>query len=293
MIRRLQRSNYSCVLYGLVMLFLTCLPLQAMADDNDGDGIDDDLEMQLAARFLPTRHFSINENCIGPVPRPVLFRVRPMSVGGVVHTDYIGIHYVELYDDDCGSLGHSGDNESSFLIVTWDGNDWVFRGLAATAHWGTSCERRGSNANNNIWVSEGKHANYTSPPDCWGDCFNANHCQDPGYTIGADLYNVGEPDNHGWPFVNNLGEIRGAWDGYTAWGGGNFKDAGVIRDQLFFTRYDDPYGSPENYNCRVACNADYYQCYDTCNGDIECQANCSYTAQGCFYFCDSSYRWDP
>jgi hypothetical protein len=275
------------------LLFLLC-PKNVFADDWDGDGIDDDLEMNLAARFLPTRHFTWGEGCPSPLPRPILFRARYMSSNGVVYTDYIGIHYVELYDDDCGALGHNGDNESFFVLLQYDGGDWVFRGLATTAHWGSSCELRGANYNNNVWISSGKHANYASPGDCSGDCFGANSCSDPGFTYNAALYNVGEPGYHLWPYVNDLGDVYGPWSGYTAWSGGSFQDAGVISDQLYFTRYLETYGTPDNYSCRVQCQSDYYQCYDNCDPiDLQCQVNCQNTNDACRNWCDMTYRWDP
>jgi len=278
---------------GVAVSFATLFVLggrapAAFSGDNDGDGIDDDLEQQLAERFFPQIIYSFYESCSGPEPKPFLFRARHPSVYGVVHTEYILINYVQLYDDDCGPNGHSGDNESFATFLRWNGGDWEFASVSATAHWADVCETMTARGTPDLWVGSNKHGTYADPNacGCWGSdvCSSTN-----GHVLPHILYNVGEPDHQ---LINDLGVVKQQWQGIPVWWGWRFLNAGVITDQLYFTRYVAGTITPEAAACNSQCEATYNDCMYHANGSGD-QYICQQQLSDCYQQqCAGWNHWD-
>src|SRR4051794_36283714 len=72
--------------------------------DNDGDGLDDALELQLANDYMPFVSAAPDDGCARD---GFLVRVRPHPQDPAK----ILIVYDHLYESDCGLNGHTGDDE--------------------------------------------------------------------------------------------------------------------------------------------------------------------------------------
>jgi hypothetical protein len=277
--------------------FLTFSSAAADAQDNDADGIDDGLEASLAAQFFPYLHYDPADGCLAPLSRPVLFRARYLSFQGAVHTNYLGINYVNLYNADCGfnfpypgTGAHTGDNEA-FMVVLFRDNtgQWLFDGVSGTAHDNTVCEYRSYSYQNELWVASAKHGHYASEGQCDGQCYFLQSCANPGTGLSHVLYNVGEP----WaPLVDDLGAVYEAWSGQYAWSGAQFFGAGIIRQQLFTDRFTIPTPPPESQGCYDDCSATAEACEISCDNDNECRRECQLQHQDCNTWCFGAYKWD-
>lgn len=105
----LRRQKIALAIATLLAAIATLASSTARAtvlEDADQDGIDDGLEAELAARFLPELRYHEDENpfCRYPLSHPTLFRVRHPYFQGQVYTNWIAINYVRLYSSDCGPL---------------------------------------------------------------------------------------------------------------------------------------------------------------------------------------------
>jgi hypothetical protein len=240
----------------LLFVFVFKTRLVHAFDDADGDGIDDALENELAERFFPAIHYSGDERCAYPLPRPFVFRARYPSVNGFVHTDYMLINYVQLYAEDCGTNGHEGDNEAFETFLHWNGDDWEFYGISATAHWDAVCETQTSSGSDALWIGNDKHGTYTDPCAC--GCFGGDNCQYDGPGLDHTLFNVGEPDAH---LIDELDVVFWEWYGQFAWSG-NFFDAGSTVSQLYNDHDHFFVGipTPEWVACDEQCEIDYPDC---------------------------------
>jgi hypothetical protein len=264
--------------------------VRALGSDNDGDGIDDDLEASLAERFLPTMYWDSDENCPDPIPRPILFRARHPTIQGVPATDYIVINYVQLYNEDCGfGTGHDGDNEAFLVFLEWDGSDWQFKSVSAVSHWDDYCETNSSSTSSDqVWIGENKHGSYADQSEC--GCDGEDECDLPTATFDHVLYNVGEPDHH---FMNYLDEIVSTWSG-GIWDEWKFEGAGYVSHQLVldfnhFAIATWPDQPPPDQDCLNACY-DQYQtgsCY-CCESVDQCDADYGTCEQTCYGF----VTWD-
>jgi hypothetical protein len=282
-----------CLVVGL----LYGVPSIATAQDSDNDGISDDQEMTLARRFFPIVHFSGDESCPGPLPRKVLFRAHHPTYQGTLHQEYIAIEYVHLYSRDCGIYpvpffnGHDGDNESFVVWLEYDGTlgDWTYRWVAATAHWGTSCETQSSSYGTEVWVAADKHSMYTYV--CNGDCWLSTWCNSQGTNFTFDFYNAGEPYA---PMIDALEVVDPSFLGEQVWSDpdGSFFDGGNIPEQLRISRYAVLTPPPEIASCYSDCNTEFYTCRDMCFPDYECTQQCYADRDSCLNWCDYSVRWD-
>ena len=232
----------------------TCSDGLCLGRDDDRNGLDDDLERDVAQANLPLIALAPDEHC--GAPRAIVYRVRR-------HPDAprrLAIAYVVLYDRDCGSLnGHLGDNEAFAITVDLNARPGAAAtvGVMAQAHRGTLCESTstcssapGSSACGTslppspaqpggtrvvIYSSRDKHSNYLDVNTCLGNCVDACTLGPP---LTAPLLDVGQPD---FPLVHDLTDanlILGAdgWElpllHFDPWSTGLFGGAGYPRDQL-------------------------------------------------------------
>jgi hypothetical protein len=179
--------------------------------DRDHDGLDDRLEAFLAVTYLPTIHEfasgDAKDECAFPVPRPILYRARPRVWHHRVDLDDVAITYVLLYAEDCGPLGHTGDNEAFTLFLHRDRgpNRWRAVGASATAHQGTAAERLSVGAGLAIWLSRNKHSAYATFEACGVDDWIVDVCAEAGPSPPAYTFlNVGEPLA---PLSNDVGDV--------------------------------------------------------------------------------------
>jgi hypothetical protein len=278
-----------CLLF-LVALFILPFELDSRAfSDADGDGMDDDEEMQLAQLFFPSLHFKSGEDCANPDPLVVIFRARPLSYNGVFHPEYVAIHYVVLYEQDCGFNGHVGDNEAFIVFLFNNGSQWLYQGISATAHWGEGdWEGQTTSSGGQLWVSENKHGNYVEFSRCgYGPAFD--DCEQNGAARSYWLFNAGEPNA---PITNSLGTIYPPWSLEYVWDGTRFGDAGIIREQLYlnYARYMVRSQPPEADACYADCAAQYDWCMQNSQGGNYEQ--CAYEQYGCSNACGYYIRWD-
>jgi hypothetical protein len=263
-------------------------------EDVDQDGIDDGLEAELAARFLPELRYQWSELCHFPESNPVLFRARHPKKNGQAYTDYIAISYVRLYAQDCGPVGHAGDNEPFLVFLRWYGGDWHFEWNSAVAHMGTGCEVRTWGYEPRLWIGENKHGTYADYYQCVSGEFCHNECSEIGFHRQHTLYNVGE--RYAW-MLNELGDIDAQFSGEKVWNDETppwdpkFLDAGKIANQLSFTALPiltEPPGY-DPYACSQQCWADYLACQES-GQDISI---CAFIEHNCQISCQFANSWDP
>lgn len=233
-----------------------------VANDRDGDGLDDTLEDTLASRFFPWVWFDGGEDagCTHPAtasgnPGTALARVRKHPADPAK----IAIQYVILYRQDCGDIGglfgHFGDVEP--FSVTLAPNPACPHGYGAfslktVAHQGSSTSEHvdqrllgnsctwgrlagGSPQVAKIYASENKHGNYASDETCdSGGLLGSDNCSE-SFTLTFNVYNVGEDharriDGLGaYQFPNEFAWSPVPFRGSSPFVGG---DAGLIRDKL-------------------------------------------------------------
>jgi len=223
--------------------------------DLDRDGLSDAREMELALAYRP--HLSVHPDDGCPLGAIVL-RVRPHPGDpALVH-----IIYDHLFEDDCGTTGHVGDDE--VFAVTVDPAvppPGGIRAIRAIAHQSTPCQRvsecgacgemdacgtvdRAGQAWPVVYSSRDKHGSYVS--GCQWSCLD--QCELA--TAGADppMLNAGEPDAHLVEDLTTAGLITAEagwseqslfhhdpWDPEREFGG-----AGLIAGDLTDPAFDTP-----------------------------------------------------
>lgn len=171
--------------------------------DVDGDGLGDQAEMALAIAYRPFLSLHPDDGC--PLGGIVL-RVRP-------HPDdpaLVHIIYDHLFETDCGTTGHVGDDE--VFAVTIDPAEPPpagIRAIRAIAHQNTPCQKvsecgacgdmdacrtveRAGQAWPVVYSSRDKHGSYVS--GCQWSCFDS--CEIAGTGDDPPMVNAGEPDGH-------------------------------------------------------------------------------------------------
>lgn len=225
----------------------TCQHAYCVFHDQDGNGIDDDFQLEVARKNLPELHFHPDEECA--TPRGIITRVR-------WHPDAprrLALTYVVLYGRDCGDLnGHAGDNESFAVTVDLDAQPGPAAtvGVFTSAHRNTACDSESScetapgtrlcapprGDHVVIYSSRNKHAHYLDRDVCDRNCFD--RCGDDLKPPQPALLDVGQEAS---PLVTNLttaGFVLAAdgWDpsllDYDPWSPGVFGGAGHVREQL-------------------------------------------------------------
>jgi hypothetical protein len=178
--------------------------------DQDGNGLDDAFEREIAELNYPKVALAYQDECA--VPRGVIYRARRHPQ----NPKRVAITYTVLYNRDCGEVNsHDGDTGTFAITVDLDAEPGAAAtvGVTAWAHYGTicgstsSCETEpGTNECATpkggqevvIYTARNKHQLYLSKSTCNGNCFD--RCDDGERVVGP-LLNVGEPDH---PLVTDL-----------------------------------------------------------------------------------------
>lgn len=192
--------------------------------DLDLDGIDDATEEMLAKTYRPFLSYHGDESCsLGGI----VYRVSPHPTEpGRVH-----IVYDHLFETDCGTGGHVGDNEA--FGVTIDPAIPPPAGilsLVAIGHQSTLCEQvskcgqcagaapcamadLGGAMYPVVFTSKDKHAGYVSEGGCgFQNCFD--ECELTSPSADVPMVNAGEPDAHLVDDLTDQGFIHAA-NGWT------------------------------------------------------------------------------
>lgn len=177
------------------------------ATDDDGDGIADSEEQTLAEAYLPFLSVTADDKCpLGGI----VYRVHPHPKNSAL----IHIIYDHLFENDCGALGHVGDNE--VFGATIDPNVPPPAGilaLRAVTHQGQICEKTtecgscgglptcsttakdGKDGWPVVFSSKDKHATYVEKGECNPfACFDS--CSLAPTEADTPLVNAGEPEKH-------------------------------------------------------------------------------------------------
>ena len=182
---------------------------QPMFVDNDGDGLDDARELQLATDDLPYLSVAANDGCaLGGL----LVRVSPHPSDATK----ILIVYDHLYEHDCGLNGHVGDDEVFGVAI--DPNVPAPAGILAVravSHQGTPCERdsqcatcsgdsRGACDMSSGWPvvysSKDKHGTYAT----MGSCSTLTTCFDSCSLAARTLPPIVNAGEKAHPLIHDL-----------------------------------------------------------------------------------------
>ena len=182
--------------------------------DNDGDGLDDEYETQLAIDYMPFVSFDPNDGC---ALDGMVVRVRPHPTDSTK----VQIVYDHLLEHDCGFGGHIGDDE--VFGITIDPSRPAPAGILAiraVSHQNTPCERDsqcstcagdtrpacdlaadGATMWPVVYASKDKHGQYATAAQCplLGTCLD--QCTLNAHRVRPPVVNVGEP---GHPLVTDL-----------------------------------------------------------------------------------------
>jgi hypothetical protein len=155
--------------------------------DSDHDGLSDEVEGALLAKFSPA--FMIgHEDCSIRPAQFVLDEKRPtvMADDGTIygqafprknHPGEVELHYYHLWRRDCGEMGHRLDTEHVSALIHFGGNVGEARAMYwyAAAHEDTICDASqltraetidADDRGAKVWISEGKHASFLSERLC-------------------------------------------------------------------------------------------------------------------------------
>jgi hypothetical protein len=205
-------------LSALLILLLVPLAVAQIVEDQDRDGVNDQLEQELLARFLPTFMIA-SDDCDGLPAEFVAGSSKPIvhAKNGTVYGQVsrhsadengtlLELHYYHLWARDCGRVGHKLDPEHVSVLVSADNLDrpasaWRARYWYAAAHENTLCDA--SNAATGlaleaedhgatVWVSGGKHASFLSEFKCRLGC-GENRCKTMKLMQPGSVINIGEP----------------------------------------------------------------------------------------------------
>lgn len=178
--------------------------------DDDGDGLADDAELQLARDYLPYLSLDPEDGC---ALSGLVARVRPHPADPTK----ILIVYSHLFQRDCGLGGHVGDNEAFGIAI--DPALPAPAGILAmrtASHQGTPCQRISdcstcaTDSRDKcdlasgwpvLYASKDKHGQYATKGRCslLGTCFD--QCTLAPARTTPPIVNAGEPDR---PLVTDL-----------------------------------------------------------------------------------------
>ncbi len=216
--------------------------------DADRDHLRDAVEFQLADHFKPFIRFDSSEGARRGDEPVTLFQARPIGCigGGTMNGSNCGapwriqIKYALLFQrdggygpsSDCGD-SHNGDNEDAALVlVSYDARTWSIESFTTGIFGPTLNVGWYQESHPIMFMSGHKHHTYLntaydgsdSPYSNWG-------CNDDVNGLGPQILptlvapdgryaNVGEPESHPAPFINDLAMY--AYPGENAWSWASF-----------------------------------------------------------------------
>ncbi len=223
--------------------------------DVDLDGLDDNDELAWAAAYRPYVSVDDNDGCaLGGF----VVRVFPHPQDPTL----VEIIYDHLFETDCGTFGHTGDDEVfGATIDPTQPAPGGFVAMVAISHQNTPCQRistcgrcAGQTACDTTMVggvavpvvynSKDKHGSYATLAACdpFQTCFDGCTLATAG--DDAPIVNAGEPDAH---MIDNLTAqgfitMANGWSkpevfDYDPWGGTNFGGAGSVAGDLVDTSF--------------------------------------------------------
>jgi hypothetical protein len=191
------------------LLLLLCISTSAQsAIDSDRDGLSDDFEQALLAKFRPTLMTSAHDCAVRPARFKSAAEPAPEIADGTIYgqvfpvsADRVEVHYYALWDKDCGRISHPLDAEHVAALVSFEGAESKALYWYAGAHERTVCDiSSGARAKTieaeshgpTIWAASGKHALYFKKEMCSHGC-GADSCEDDTELAQAGpVINVGE-----------------------------------------------------------------------------------------------------
>lgn len=201
-------------------IFLAAAALPAA--DLDHDGLDDQFESQLLAKFQPRFLIPADDCDVAPAEfHPGESRPRVKARNGTIHGQVfkwggsnrpavanIEIHYYHLWGDDCGRFSHPLDAEHLSVLVSADSwtapaSAWRAMYWYAGAHETTFCKASTavkaaalgpSDRGVSVWVSRGKHASFLRESSCNGGC-GGDSCVNSKVLEVPRIVNIGEREH--------------------------------------------------------------------------------------------------
>lgn len=230
----------------------TTLPPDAPGEmvDVDLDGLDDNAELAWAAAYRPYVSVADDDGCaLGGF----VVRVFPHPADPTL----VAIIYDHLFETDCGTFGHTGDDEvfGATIDPTRPAPDG-FIAMVAISHQNTPCQHIsacgqcsgltacdtttvGGAAVPVVYNSKDKHGTYATLAACdpFATCFDG--CSLATAPDVSPIVNAGEPDAHMIDDLTAQGFITTAngWShaevfDYDPWGGSDFGGAGSVAGDL-------------------------------------------------------------
>lgn len=225
-----------------------CMVAAYAGGDNDGDGVLDSCETEIAHAFRPYLALAAND-----------FDTRREEYwsGMKGDTQYsVRIFYALSYHNDGGdpetemfkSTSHQGDSEFIMIQVSYSGSRWRMDRAKLSAHWGTwtnSSEVVGyseleypdgiQRGRMRSWAARNKHANYKSRSACDAGAYWADTCDGNYHSIWDAYYSV-----EALPTAN----LGNSWNHDPAYG---FKDCVYSREGQPWNRIECYWSSAENF----------------------------------------------
>jgi len=192
-----------------MILSLALSGLAQTAVDSDHDGLSDELEQTLLARFRPTFMTSASDCAIKPARfKPGAADPTPVVADGTIYgqvfptaNHQFEVHYYTLWDKDCGRISHPLDAEHVSALISDEGGEFKALYWYTGAHEHTVCDiSSGTRAQAvnaitkgpTIWSASGKHALYFKKEMCAHGC-GADSCEDDAELASSDaIINLGE-----------------------------------------------------------------------------------------------------
>jgi hypothetical protein len=228
----------------------------ASPGDSDGDGISDADEAKYADLYVPFLSIHPQDSC---PTHGLLLRISPHPKEPKRVMMWVDV----LYNEDCGALGHAGDDEVFGAVI--DPSKPAPDGIVAVraiSHQGTPCEHtttcgsckgmtacstgtKDGKAYPAVFPSKDKHGNYGDLATCTGSFLcDSGGCALAPQSADAPKVNAGEPTH---PLVHDLtsqGFITAA-NGWTKtellnfdpWKAGKFGGAGDVSQDLVDTSF--------------------------------------------------------
>jgi hypothetical protein len=205
----LYNSQVPALLRLVLILALAFPAIAQSAVDSDHDGLSDELEQTLLAKFRPTFMTSASDCAV----RPARFKAgeadpTPIAADGTIYGQVfptanhrIEVHYYMLWDKDCGRISHPLDAEHVAALISNEGGEPKALYWYTGAHERTVCDIssgtraqavNAASSGPTIWSASGKHALYFKKEMCAHGC-GADSCEDDRELAQAgDVVNVGE-----------------------------------------------------------------------------------------------------